>query len=265
VAWLGEVSVATERHYCQVAFRYDDHDRRTDALDSGRPDEEPIMSARPRSTPPAPSSHDRAYAVGRRLMHELRPDPRAWSVNGREVVFVAGFDLEVEIGGFLTIDLNDGDLVDGDLDHGDLDDGTRLLVQVHERHLAERSLARVDVDAEAFSDALATDTPGAGSMVRSASVDMTARFVEGTGRVLGRLTPDGLVAGGFDGDMQAELFAADRDGGSEVLLQQWLAAGKGDAAAGDGKATLGSRQTRARRLDRGRGPLRAPLGVSGSS
>jgi hypothetical protein len=165
------------------------------------------MSTRPRSTPPAQSSHDRAYAVGRRLMHELRPDPRAWSVNGREVVFVAGFDLEVDIGGFLTIDLNDGDLNDGDLN-----DGTRLLVQVHERHLAERSLARVDVDAEAFSDALATDTPGAGSMVRSASVDMTARFVEGTGRVLGRLTPDGLVAGGvapFAQAVRASAAAAD--------------------------------------------------------
>lgn len=161
------------------------------------------MSTRPRSTPPTQSSHDRAYAVGRRLMHELRPDPRAWSVNGREVVFVAGFDLEVEIGGFLTIDLDDGDL-----DEGELDDGSRLLVQVHERHLAERSLATVDVDAGAFSDAIDDGTPGAGSMVRSASVDMTARFVEGTGRVLGRLTATGLVAGGAGPFAQAAISAA---------------------------------------------------------
>ena len=140
------------------------------------------------STPTAPSSHDRAYAVGRRLMHELRPDPRAWSVNGRDVVFVAGFDLAVEIGGFLAVEL---------------DDGTRLLVQVHDRRLAERPLATVDVDAAAFSDALSVDT-----MVRGASVEMTARFVEGAGRVLGRLSPEGLAPGGVDPFAQASISAA---------------------------------------------------------
>jgi hypothetical protein len=45
-------------------------------------------------------------------------------------------------------------------------------------------------------------------MVRSASVDMTARFVEGTGRVLGRLTPDGLVAGGVAPFAQAVMASA---------------------------------------------------------
>lgn len=141
------------------------------------------------STTPRQSSHDRAYAVGRRLMHELRPDPRAWSVNGREVVFVAGFDLEVEIGGFLVVDL---------------DDGSRLLVQVHDRRLAERSIATVDVDAQAFGDVVDADT-----MVRSASVDMTARFVEGTGQVLGRLTTDGLQAGAVGPFAQVPIAPAD--------------------------------------------------------
>jgi hypothetical protein len=124
------------------------------------------------------------------------------------VAFVAGFDLHVEIGGFLTVDL---------------DDGSRLLVQVHDRRLAERSLATVDVDAEAFRDAVDGQT-----MVRSASVEMTARFVEGSGRVLGRLTDDGLEAGGVAPFAQAPVAVATAHDIGSIA-----------SAAGAGSTTLG--------------------------
>lgn len=138
-------------------------------------------------TSPA-SAHDRASAAGRRLLDELRPEARAWSVNGRDLSFVAGFDLEVSTGGFLTVTL---------------DDGTRLLAQVFDRHLAERSLARVEVDTSAFDEALAD-----GGLVQGASVDMAVRFIEGSGRVLGRLDGDAFRRGGSHPFAQAAIGTA---------------------------------------------------------
>jgi hypothetical protein len=58
---------------------------------------------------------DRARAVRLGLIDQLRPVASAWSVNGRDVVFLAGFDLGAEIGGFLSLTLQTGE---------------RLLVQV---------------------------------------------------------------------------------------------------------------------------------------
>ncbi len=112
--------------------------------------------------------HARAVAAGRRLLDQLRPDARAWSVNGRDVLFTAGFDLDAEVGGLLT---------------ATLDDGTVLLLQVHASRLVEREAAVVDMAAGMLADAGVDD----GGLVASAKVGLHMRSMEGDARVLGRL------------------------------------------------------------------------------
>lgn len=119
------------------------------------------------------SVHTRAVAAGRRLLDQLRPEDWAWSVNGRDVLFAAGFDLDAEVGGFLT---------------ATLDDGTVLLLQVHGGRLVEREAAVVDMAGAMLADAGIDD----GGLVANAKVGLHMRFVEGDARVLGRVTADGL-------------------------------------------------------------------------
>ncbi len=112
--------------------------------------------------------HARAFAAGRRLLDQLRPDARAWSVNGRDVLFTAGFDLDAEVGGFLT---------------ATLEDGTVLLLQVHDGRLVEREAAVVDMATGMLAEAGVDD----GGLVASAKVDLHMRYVEGDAHVLGRV------------------------------------------------------------------------------
>ena len=112
--------------------------------------------------------HARAVAAGRRLLDQLRPDARAWSVNGRDVLFTAGFDLDAEVGGFLT---------------ATLEDGTVLLLQVHDGRLVEREAAVVDMASGMLAEAGLDD----GGLVASAKVGLHMRSVEGDARVLGRI------------------------------------------------------------------------------
>lgn len=103
------------------------------------------------------------------LIEQLQLDGSAWSVNGRDVVFMAGFDMGAEIGGYLAVDTPSGE---------------RLLVQVHDLRLGVRDALRVDLDVDGLG------LPESG--VRSANVGMALRFVEGEGAVLGALGPNGL-------------------------------------------------------------------------
>lgn len=119
------------------------------------------------------SVHTRAVAAGRRLLDQLRPEDWAWSVNGRDVLFAAGFDLDAEVGGFLT---------------ATLDDGTVLLLQVHGGRLVEREAAVVDMAGAMLSEVGIDD----GGLVANAKVGLHMRFVEGDARVLGRITAGGL-------------------------------------------------------------------------
>lgn len=113
---------------------------------------------------------DRARAVRLGLIDQLRPVSSAWSVNGRDVIFQAGFDLGAEIGGFLCLTLHDG---------------ARLLVQVQALRLAARDAVNVDLDTNQMA--------GADEFVRSAQVGMSIRYIEGEGLVLGRLDGSTLV------------------------------------------------------------------------
>jgi hypothetical protein len=108
-------------------------------------------------------------------------------VNGRDVAFTAGFDQPVPIGGFLLVTP---------------DDGVPLLVQVHERSLAVRNAGTVDLDGERLADVLDLGDPQ--GIVQRAEVGMTVRFVEGRGRVLGRLVDDVLAPATGDGFAEAE-------------------------------------------------------------
>ncbi len=112
--------------------------------------------------------HARAVATGRRLLDQLRPDARAWSVNGRDALFTAAFDLDAEVGGFLT---------------ATLEDATVLLLQVHDARLVEREAAMVDMASAMLAEAGIDD----GGVVASAKVGLHMRFVEGDARVLGRI------------------------------------------------------------------------------
>lgn len=116
---------------------------------------------------------DRAetMAFRSRIVDQLRPATVAWSVNGREVEFVADFGLGVEPGGLLVVTAPSG---------------ARLLVQVHALAVRTRQGLTVDVD---------TDRMGLEGVQR-ASVDVSVRVVEGSGVVLGAL--DGGDAAPFD-------------------------------------------------------------------
>jgi hypothetical protein len=103
------------------------------------------------------------------LIEQLKLDGSAWSVNGRDVVFVADFDMGAEIGGYLAVDTPSG---------------ARLLVQVQNLRLAVRDSVRIDLDVDDLG------MPDSG--VRGANVGMALRFVEGEGAVLGAIGPNGL-------------------------------------------------------------------------
>lgn len=143
---------------------------------------------------------DRARAVRLGLIDQLRPVSSAWSVNGRDVVFLAGFELGAEIGGFIRLTLQDG---------------TRLLVQVQSLRLAVRDAINLDLDTDQMS--------GADDFVRSAQVGMSVRFIEGEGLVLGRL----------DG---AALVRHDADAFGEAIVER----ATDDEVAGMAGTTLGS-------------------------
>ena len=90
-----------------------------------------------------------------------------WSLDGREVEFVVGFESGAEVGGFVTVTTPAG---------------RRLVVQVQELGVSERTGANVDVDAAR----LGMDE----TLVRSANVDLVVRRVRGRGVVLGELVAD---------------------------------------------------------------------------
>jgi len=128
---------------------------------------------------------DRARAVRLGLIDQLRPVASAWSVNGRDVVFLAGFDLGAEIGGFLSLTLQTGE---------------RLLVQVQALRLAVRDAISVDLDTDQMD--------GADDFVRSAKVGMVVRFIEGEGLVLGRLDDGAIVRHDVEAFGEARIAAA---------------------------------------------------------
>ena len=129
------------------------------------------------------STTDRASTIASRarIVDQLRPATAAWSVNGRDVEFVADFELAVEPGGLLVVTTPAG---------------AQLLVQVHDLTACTHAGLAVEVD----TDELAIDG------LRRATVNLSLRMVAGTGVVLGGL--DGAVAGPFD---EATLHPADDD------------------------------------------------------
>lgn len=103
------------------------------------------------------------------LIERLRPATAAWSVNGRDVEFVADFQLAVEPGELLTVTTPAG---------------VRLLVQVHE--VVARTRHGVTVGLDAAELAIAG--------LEQASVNVAIRVVEGRGVVLGRLGGGSVTA-----------------------------------------------------------------------
>lgn len=116
---------------------------------------------------------DRTASIAARaeLIERLRPTTVAWSVNGRDVEFVADFTLDVEPGALLVVATSGGD---------------RLLVQVHE--VAARTRHGVTVGLDAGKMAI--------EGLENATVNIAIRVVEGTGVVLGNL--DGGAVTAFD-------------------------------------------------------------------
>lgn len=131
------------------------------------------------------------------ILERFGPVIRAWSVNGRDVVFVGGFDMGIEIGGFLSIDTPAGE---------------RLLVQVRDLRLAVRESVQVDVGADELG---ATDTG-----IRSAQIGIAMRYVEGDGAMLGVLRTNGVdrspTQGFSDGTLE---LATDEEVGALVMSQ----------------------------------------------
>lgn len=95
-----------------------------------------------------------------RILEQFRPSTAAWSVNGRDVDFVAGFDLGAEPGDLVVVTTPDG---------------TRLLMQVHELVASTRHQVTAEVDMGAL---------GVEGLER-ADVQIASRIVEGRGVVLG--------------------------------------------------------------------------------
>lgn len=126
-----------------------------------------------------------ADALRAGLARRLLRQASAWSVTGRDVGFVTGFDHGLEIGGFATITI---------------DDGTRLVAQVHELRLGER---------EAVHLGIATDGIGPDGAVQRAEVGLNLRYVAGSGEVLAALTDDGVAAFAPAGFTDAEIEPAE--------------------------------------------------------
>lgn len=116
---------------------------------------------------------DRPTTISARdqIIEQLRPATAAWSVNGRDVEFIADFELAVEPGRLVVVTTPAGE---------------RLLVQVHDVSARTREGVTVDVDTEGMAiDGL-----------QRASVNLAIRVVEGTGVVIGNL--GGGPVGPFD-------------------------------------------------------------------
>jgi DNA helicase HerA-like ATPase len=116
------------------------------------------------------------------LLEHTKPLQTVWSLNGRDVEFVLGFDSGVEVGGFVTVTVGSG---------------TRLVMQVQDLRVSERTGMSVDV----ATSMLGIDD----SVVTNANVDVVVRTVRGTGLVLGRLDGDRLVRAPGDGFDRGEL------------------------------------------------------------
>ncbi len=124
-------------------------------------------------------------AARSRLLERLRSVTAAWSVNGRDVRLVAGFDLSIEPGDLLIVTPPNGE---------------RLLVQLHELGAVSRQGITVELDPAGLGvadDRAADREPVDDFGIQRATVSLQARVVEGAGVVLGRLDGDGEV-GAFD-------------------------------------------------------------------
>lgn len=123
---------------------------------------------------------DRSSIINTRhqLVERFRPIAAAWSVNGRDLSFIAGFDLTVEPGTLITVTTPSGD---------------RLLAQVHEVTTTTRRDLTVELDGD---DAELVE-PG----VRRATVELAVRIVEGSGVLLGRVDGGGEIMGFDDGQL----------------------------------------------------------------
>lgn len=110
-----------------------------------------------------------AAEVRSELLHLMAGVTVAWSVAGREVGFMTGFDSGLEVGSFAVVTTQAG---------------IRLLVQVQDLRFSERSAMQVDLATD--------DLVGGSSMVRSAQVGLALRSVNGAGQILAEIV-DGSV------------------------------------------------------------------------
>ncbi len=143
----------------------------------------------------------------------------AWSVTGRTVEFMTGFDSGLEVGGFAVVTTPAG---------------TTLLMQVHHLQVRERQQVQVD---------LATDEMSGhgGGLVRSAQVGLAIRSVAGTGDVVAEIGPNGVRPFTPVGFTEGSLGVAPDDYVAQLVLHgMGSAAGLpiGLAGSGDGAALV---------------------------
>ena len=142
----------------------------------------------------------------------------AWSVSGRTVGFMTGFDSGLEVGGFAVVTTPAG---------------AKLLMQVHDLQVRERQAVQVDLATDEMADS--------GGLVRSAQVGLALRSVAGTGDVVAELGPHGVrpfVPVGFtEGSLEV---ASDAFIAQLVQYGMGAAAGLpiGHAGTGDGTALV---------------------------
>ncbi len=138
--------------------------------------------------PTEPAAANTAEQLRDQLLAQTRHVQAVWSLDGRGIEFAIGFDTGVEVGGFVTVTSPTG---------------RRLVVQVHELTITERTGANLDVAASQ----LGMDD----SVVKSASVDLVLRRVRGTGAVLGELVDGRLVRAVHEGFDSATLVVSTDD------------------------------------------------------
>lgn len=144
-----------------------------------------------------------ARSLREQLLEHTQPLQTVWSINGRDVEFVVGFGTGVEVGGFVTVRTPGGD---------------RLVVQVQDLHVSERTGLSVDV----ATSSLGVDD----SVVTNANVDVVVRVVRGGGLVLGRLDGDRLVRAPGEGFDRGDL-ATSTDGEVEAVVASGLGSSVG--------------------------------------
>ncbi len=150
------------------------------------------------------------------ILTHMKPVVRAWSVNGRDVVFTADFETGAEIGGFITVTTPEG---------------ARLVVQVHDLRFAVRDSIHVDVDTSDFGES--------GSKIQGANVSMVARFVEGEGAVLGLIGPGGIVRAPEEGFSEGSI-AVSSDDEVSMLMSETLGSSAGLAVGRLSRANVGA-------------------------